>query len=186
MTFQADNHGDAGFGHSQPPPAGPGWYAINPNQQQFWDGAQWVGGPQPGQPYVQQPQQLITGSTSEERTLALFVHLMFFVVGGIGPFIVYLIKKDESEFVRHHAAEALNFILTGLAFIAAAWVAAFVFLVLSSVSYVFSVVAAVFFFVGYLGFFGIMLIGVVLSIIAAVAANKGEWYRYPLIWHLVK
>ena len=47
--------------------------------------------------------------------MAMLAHLLVFTgyvvpLGNIiGPLIIYLIKKDESSYIRQHAAEALNF-----------------------------------------------------------------------------
>src|SRR3954447_12355172 len=48
----------------------------------------------------------------EDTTWAVLAHLSFFAFGLIAPLVIYLVKKDESPFTRHHAAEALNFHLT--------------------------------------------------------------------------
>jgi uncharacterized Tic20 family protein len=47
---------------------------------------------------------------AEDTTWAVLAHLSFFAFGLIAPLVIYLVKKDESPFTRHHAAEALNFI----------------------------------------------------------------------------
>lgn len=54
----------------------------------------------------------------DQRTLALLAHALSFVEGGIiGPLILYLVKKDESEFVAFHALQSLYFGLLALAVI---------------------------------------------------------------------
>src|SRR5690242_4163268 len=50
--------------------------------------------------------------TSDEKTLALLAHILTFIAPILAPLIIYLIKKNESEFVRWHAAESLNFQIT--------------------------------------------------------------------------
>jgi uncharacterized Tic20 family protein len=47
--------------------------------------------------------------TDDARTWAILAHVSILLLGPIGPLIVYLIKKDESEFLRKHSAEALSF-----------------------------------------------------------------------------
>lgn len=111
-------------------------------------------------------------SPSDERTWAVLAHLSAFVAAVIsagwlsflGPLVVWAVYKDRSELVRRSAAAAFNFNV-GL------WVA--------------TIVGWVFF---------ITLIGIPIAIIlwivvfvasifyhllAAMAANRGEVYRYP-------
>jgi uncharacterized Tic20 family protein len=45
-------------------------------------------------------------TTSDERTLALVAHLSAFLVPVLGPLVLYLIKKDESQYVAYHAVQA--------------------------------------------------------------------------------
>lgn len=165
----------------------PGWYP-DPNGQPYerwWDGTQWTdqtqarAQAQPGatqtqqapgwqqQPYQQQagyPQpyaQQAAMTPEQARQWALFAHLSGLLLGVIGPLIIYLIKKDEDPFVADQSREALNFHL-------ALMIALFVSII------------AIFVIIG-LFLLPIVIIGAwVLQIIAAVQANKGVWYRYPL------
>jgi uncharacterized Tic20 family protein len=93
--------------------------------------------------------------------MALFVHLGGALLGILVPIVMYIAKKDESPFVRHHSLEALNFHIT-------VWIASVVSLVLILVVIgIFMLIAIV------IGFY-------VLSVVAAIAASRGEWYRYPM------
>jgi uncharacterized Tic20 family protein len=115
--------------------------------------------PPPG--WNQPPPQWGWQPQPEDTTWAVLSHLSFFAFGLIAPLIVYLIKKDESPFTRHHAAEALNFHITLM-------IAAIVSFVL-----VFVVVGIFLLAIVFIG-------GAVLAIIAALAAGRREPYRYPL------
>jgi uncharacterized Tic20 family protein len=98
--------------------------------------------------------------------MALLAHLLGLLVSFLGPLIIYLVKGHESAFVKHHAAEALNFAIT--VFIAVV-VSALLMLVL-------------------IGFLLLPIVGIgalILQIMAAVAASRGEWYRYPVNIRLV-
>lgn len=125
--------------------------------------------PQPQQGYGVAPQPM---SQQDEKTWATLVHLAPFlaaIVGipFLGPLIVFLIFKDRGPFVRFHAAQALNFqIIVTIAF----WVFGVLSFVLIGIPFL--IVTAV--------------AWVVLSIVAAVKANNGEWYRYPMTPELVK
>ena len=112
---------------------------------------------QPPNPY-QQPQQL---SPADEKLWATLIN-----VGGIFFYFVpaligYLLLKDKGPFVRAHTATALNFQIT----IAIALV----------VSY-----ALIAVFIGILLVIAVEVVKIVFSIIAAVKANQGQPYTYPL------
>ena len=50
--------------------------------------------------------------TSDEKTMAILSHVLCLVAGFIAPLIIYLVKKDESAYVKEHAKESLNFQIT--------------------------------------------------------------------------
>lgn len=111
--------------------------------------------PQPAVPSGPQPM-----SPSDEKLWATLVH-----IGGIFYFlpslIGYLVLKDRGPFVRAHTAAALNFQLTML--------------IASLVGTVLSIIG-----IGLLILLAVYVVNIVFSIIAAVKANRGEWYTYPL------
>lgn len=127
-----------------------------------------------------------SGSPSaEERQWALFAHLSA-LVGGIltsgwagslgcfiGPLIIWLVKKDTMPFVNDQGKEALNFNITvGIIFLAL---------------FLLTIVTLG---IGALITLPLMVIvgiaWLVFTIIAAIKANSGEAYRYPLTLRLIK
>ena len=108
----------------------------------------------------------------EERSLGLACHLLAFVgmvfpFGNIlGPLVIWLVKKDDSAFVDDQGKEALNFNIT-------ISIAGFVAFLLT-----FVVIGAIL-----LPIIGIFWL--VMTIVAAVKANGGEHYRYPLTIRLI-
>ena len=128
----------------------------------------------PPPPSYAGPQQPM--SQQDEKTWATLVHLAPFLAAAVGipflgPLIVFLVFKDRGPFIRFHAAQALNFqIIVTIAF----WV-----LGLLSLPVITLIVTIPCFIV--LGIAWIML-----SIVAAIKANNGEWYRYPMTPELVK
>ena len=76
-------------------------------------------------PHPPEPAATLTSSqgvlTTDEKNIGMLAHLLVFsgyvVPFGniIGPLVIYLIKKDESAYIRHHAVEALNFQISMLA-----------------------------------------------------------------------
>ena len=110
----------------------------------------------------------------QERTMGMLCHLLAFCglvmpFGGniLGPLVLWLVKKEGMPFVDDQGKESLNFQISVV---------------------IYGVGAALLSFIG----IGIVLgaaLGVfwlVMVIIATVAANKGERYRYPLTIRLLK
>ncbi len=121
------------------------------------------------QPYAAGPGQL---SPTEERNWSIGAHLSPFLASFVGlpflgPLVIYLVFRDRGPFIRHHAAQALNFqiiVAIGL---------------LISIPLMFVIV----------GIFTAIAIGIaaiIFQIVAAVEANNGKWYRYPLTPDWVK
>lgn len=54
--------------------------------------------------------------SQESRTMAMLVHLLALLTGFVGPLIIYLVKKDEDEFVAFHGLQAIYFELLAFLF----------------------------------------------------------------------
>jgi len=103
----------------------------------------------------------------DEKLWSTLVHIGGIFFYFLPALIGYLMLKDRGPFVRQHTTTALNFQITiGLASI----VGAITTIILIGV---FILIAAA-------------IVNLVFSIIAAVAANKGEYYEYPLAIRFVK
>ncbi len=98
--------------------------------------------------------------SSDERMWGLLCHLGQFVVGFIAPLVVYLVKKDESPFLRHHGIVGLNFAITQ-----------FIYMMISCV--------LMLVLIGFLTLLVQWVAMIVFLIMAAVAANRGEYYNFP-------
>lgn len=98
---------------------------------------------------------------SDDTTMAMLAHVLGLLTSFVGPLILYLVKKDESPFVRRQAAEALNFQITVI------------------IAYIVSFILT-FILIGIILFFAVGIAALVLAIMAALAANRGEDYRYPI------
>jgi len=138
--------------------------------------------PSPPPPPLNAPPEPSAGAGSaEERQWAMFAHLSA-LVGGvvttgwgafIGPLVIWMIKKDTMPFVDDQAKEALNFnISVGIIFLAL--------LLMSIMTLGIGLIIAIpaWFIVG-IGW-------LVVTIIAAIKANEGVAYRYPLTLRLIK
>ena len=114
--------------------------------------------PAPVNPYAAAPSPL---SPSDERLWATLIHVRGIFFGFLVPLIGYLVLKDRGPLVRQHSATALNFQLTVLIGYVASWILMFV-------------------LIGFVTYLAVWVYSIVFAIIAAVAANKGEGYKYPL------
>jgi uncharacterized Tic20 family protein len=112
-------------------------------------------------------------SNPESRMWAMLAHLS--ALSGVmvpfghilGPLIIWLIKKDEMPFVEDQGKEALNFNISMTIYMLVA-----IFLVFVVIGFILIPILAVF--------------GLVFTIIAAVKANDGIVFRYPITLRLVK
>jgi uncharacterized Tic20 family protein len=91
----------------------------------------------------------------EDKSLAMLCHLLGIFTGFIGPLIVWMVKKDQSAFIAHHGRESLNFQITVM----------LIMFCLTSATFILM--------------FVVVGIALVAEIMAAVAAQNGECYRYP-------
>ena len=139
--------------------------------------AQPLGSPPPG--YAAPTPGHGAAASSDSRQWSMFAHLSALLASIIGfaflgPLVIFLVKGNEDPFVRDHAAEALNFNLSML-----------IYAIVGGIVTVVLIILVV----------GLLLIPVwlaaavawlVLTIIAAVKASRGEVYRYPLTIRFVR
>lgn len=114
--------------------------------------------PPPQQPYGGGAQQL---SPADEKLWATLIQIGGILFNWIPALIGYLVLKDRGPFVRAHSATALNFQIT----IFIAYV----------IGGILSIVV-----VGIFIILAAWVLNIVFSIIAAVKANQGEFYTYPI------
>jgi len=114
--------------------------------------------PPPQNPYEQPSTNL---SPSDEKLWATLIHIGGIFFSFIPALIGYLVLKDKGPFIHAHTATALNFQIT------------------MAIAYVVGSVLT-FLIIGLLVIFAVWVVTVVFSIIAAVKANQGQPYTYPL------
>lgn len=147
-----------------PPPA-PVHAALPPAAEPFPGGR----GPSPMTP-------------ADETTWSTVAHLSWLagsLVGlpVLGPLVLWLVLRERGPFVRHHTAEALNLQLSVLLYgLGVAVVGG----ILSLVT--FGVFAPVWALAGGV----LVVVAVVLTVLGAVAASRGQWYRVPLTVRFVR
>lgn len=114
-------------------------------------------------------------TNSDAKTWAMFCHLAalagYIVPFGnlIGPLVIWQIKKSEIPLVDDQGKEALNFQIT----VTIVGIVGFILAILTA-----GLLFPVLFLVG--------IAALVFIILAALAANKGERYRYPFAIRLIK
>lgn len=106
---------------------------------------------------------------SDERTYATFMHLSLLAVGFTGgltvvglPLVLWLFKRKKSPFLDDHGRETVNFQISLIIYALAT-----------------ALVAMMTFGLGSLIFIPLGIYALVFTIVAAMAANRGEYYRYP-------
>lgn len=110
--------------------------------------------------------QLSTPPTSDERNIALLAHIGTLIGGFIVPLVVWLVKKDESEYVSMHAKESLNWQITLIIYVV--------------VSMILSLVV-----IGVFLLIAVSIMSLVFTILATVAASSGKEYKYPMCIRLI-
>lgn len=102
-------------------------------------------------------------ATPEDKQMAMFCHLGGIIGGFILPLVIWLMKKEESKFVDDQGKEALNFQIT---------------MILAHMT------------IGLItcgiGSLILLPLGLVFCIMGATAANRGEYYRYPMNIRFIK
>jgi uncharacterized Tic20 family protein len=108
-----------------------------------------------------------TEVNKDARTFAMLAHLLAIFTSFVGPLVIWLVKKDEHPFVDEQGKEALNFQITvAIAYIVAGLLS--------------------FLCIGFLLFPAVGVVNLIFCIMACVAVNKGEHYRYPLTVRFIK
>lgn len=191
QPYSQQNNGSQqpGYGSQQP----------GPGQQQYAQsyGRQAYGQPGPG--YGAQPvynpamfdsrilpenaygpgSEMFWQANESDRTTALWTQIGSIFIWFL-PLIMFLVKKDESPFVREHSRQALNAAITNtIATYAALFIFGFVGFLLALVTFGLGILII------YVALI-IPIVYVVFYIIAAIAANKGEGYKIPLVFNFVK
>lgn len=124
-------------------------------------------------PHAAGPAPFGGGATASERKYAAWIHISHAVVLLIGlpviaPLILWLIRREDSEFIDDHGREAVNFDIS-----LAIYGVALVILTIVTCG------------IGALGFIAWYVVAIVATVQGAVAASKGRFYRYPVCLRLI-
>ena len=110
---------------------------------------------------------MVHSNDKNDKIWAGAVYLSSFVFVLFGPLVIWLLKRNDSEFVNYHCKEYFNFLISYT---------------------IYTLIAFILVFVG----IGIILAWVlsayvlIFTIIAAVKAFSGEYYQIPLIIRFIK
>ncbi len=110
---------------------------------------------------------------AQERNWGMACHLAalsgFVIPFGhiIGPLLIWLVKKDESEYVNDQGKESLNFQISVTIYLI---IAAILILVIIGI-----------FLIAAIGIFVLVMV-----ILATIKASNGEKFRYPLTLRLIQ
>lgn len=122
---------------------------------------------------MENPEYQESYSNHDDRTAATFAHLgilagSFIPFGNIFlPLVIWLTQREKSEFLDDHGKEALNFQITMTIIFIGSAILCFV-------------------LIGFILLPVAFILYLVLSIMAAVKANQGEFYEYPFNFRFIQ
>jgi uncharacterized Tic20 family protein len=144
--------------------APPGWYHDG-TALRWWDGTAWG-------PYAPPP---VVDPVEQGKALAAISHLGFLACWFVLPLVIRIAAGKDNAYVRHHATEALNFMICASAVY-------LISMVLAIASF-FAIDAGGVWSAGFLAWpllWGLQIAVLVFSIIGVVRAAQGVWWRYPV------
>src|SRR3954451_10449592 len=98
--------------------------------------------------------------SKDEQNMGLLMFILGIFTSFIGPLILWLMKKEQSRYLEAQGKEILNFQIT-----------TFIVMLCN--------IPLFFILIGILTHFAIVITYLVLMIIGAVTASKGNFYRFP-------
>lgn len=105
--------------------------------------------------------------SNEEKTFSLLIYILSFFTAIIGPLIIWLLKRNESEFIDYHGKEYFNLVIS---------------------FFVYEIIAAlsVIILIGAILVPLVSITFIVFIILGAVKSYQGEYYRFPFIFRIIK
>ena len=121
----------------------------------------------------EQPQKIENQPSKDERTWAMLCHFsaftgLIFPFGNfLAPLIIWLIKKEELPLVEDQGREVLNFQISMTIYFLISGILCIILIGIPIV-------------------IGLIIFCFIITIIAAISANDGKSYRYPINLRLIK
>ncbi|SHM39122.1 DUF4870 domain-containing protein [Gracilibacillus kekensis] len=106
-------------------------------------------------------------TNNDERLFAMLIYLLSFFTAIIGPIIIWMVKRDESDFIDYHGKEYLNFFIS--------------FTIYGIVSGILMLILIGFILAAVVG-----ILYLIFTLIALFKAYSGEKYRIPLVIRFIK
>lgn len=103
----------------------------------------------------------------DERLLSMLIYLLSLFFPIVAPLIIWLLKREESEFVDYHGKEYFNFLISY-----------FIYSVISGILVIILIGVVL------LSVLGLMVL--IFTIIAAVKSYQGDRYRIPFVIRFIK
>lgn len=108
-----------------------------------------------------------TNVSQNEKTMGMLMWLLSLVTGFIAALVIWIMKKDESEYLNQQGKNYLNYAIS--------------YTIYGIASLVLTVVL-----IGYLTLFIVGIAGFVYTILAILAMNKGEDFVVPFTIEIIK
>lgn len=108
-----------------------------------------------------------TPPTNDEKLFAMLIYLVSFFIPVLGPLLIWMLKRDESDFIDYHGKEYFNFFIS--------------YTIYGLVSTVLMIVL-----IGFVLIFIVGALGFIFTLIALFKAYGGKRYRIPMIFRFIK
>jgi uncharacterized Tic20 family protein len=109
--------------------------------------------------------QIIQKKSEQDNSIKLLTHILGLITGFIGPLIILIAAKEED--VKEHAKRALNWQIS--------------LFIYSTIS-----IILIFVFIGIFFLIVLLTLNLIFCIVAAVKANQGELWNYPITINFIK
>lgn len=106
-------------------------------------------------------------ANNDERLLAAAMYGISIPLPILGPLVIWLLKKNKSQFLNYHGKEYFNFLIS--------------YSVYSVISGILTIVL-----IGFLMLWILGILAFVFTIVAAIRAYEGKEYRIPLVFRLIR
>lgn len=104
--------------------------------------------------------------SNEDRLIAAAIYVVSFFTALIGPLVIWVVKKNDSNFIDYHGREYLNFFIS--------------YCIYSIISFILTIV-----FIGVIMLAIIGVLAFIFTIIAAIKAYEGKEYRIPFVFRIL-
>lgn len=121
----------------------------------------------------EQPEDNSRPWNMELKTFCMLMHLSQFgsmLVPGAGlvlPIVMWATNKDESPTVDEHGKNILNWMISSVIYLIVGFILAFI-------------------FVGFIVIIAVAICSLIFTILGAIKANNGEFYKYPMSIQFIK